>query len=56
MGSDAKRGVGLLKAPTDCRLAVEIVRKPAAKDVTAKAAVAKEESTRETAGTECSVY
>ena len=52
VGSDVKRGVGLLKAPTDWRLAVEIVRKPATKDVTANAAVMKEESTRETTDTE----
>lgn len=52
MGSDVKKEFGLENDPIDSWLAVETVRNPATKDVTAKAAVAMDESIKDTTGTE----
>lgn len=52
VGSDVKSEVGLENAPIDWRLAVEMVRIPATKAVTAKAVVAKIERTLDIMGAE----
>ena len=49
-GSDDKDEDGLENAPTDWRLAVDMMRSPAVKQVNKKAAVAKAEITEEITG------
>lgn len=51
-GSEHKIELGLENAPADRRLVVETVRNPATKAVTAKAALAKDEITIDSIGTE----
>lgn len=51
-GSERKTAFGLENAPADSRLAVEIIRNPEIKAVTAKAAVATDEITNDSTGTE----
>lgn len=56
VGSEVNAEDRLLKAPIDWRLAIETVSSPATKAVNAKAAVAKQESTNDIAGTESVNY